>query len=37
MQWDDARFFLAFAREGSFNLAAKRLGADVRSCEPVLA
>lgn len=26
MQWDDARIFLAFAREGSFNGAAKRLG-----------
>lgn len=26
MQWDDARIFLAFAREGSFNAAAKRLG-----------
>lgn len=26
MQWDDARIFLAFAREGSFNNAAKRLG-----------
>lgn len=26
MQWDDARIFLAFAREGSFSNAAKRLG-----------
>lgn len=26
MQWDDARIFLAFAREGSFGAAAKRLG-----------
>ncbi len=26
MQWDDARIFLAFAREGSFGKAAKRLG-----------
>lgn len=26
MQWDDARIFLAYAREGSFNNAAKRLG-----------
>lgn len=26
MQWDDARIFLAFAREGSFSAAAKRLG-----------
>ncbi|MFT6304659.1 MAG: molybdate transport repressor ModE-like protein [Granulosicoccus sp.] len=26
MQWDDARIFLAVAREGSFNGAAKRLG-----------
>ena len=26
MQWDDARMFLAFAREGSFSAAAKRLG-----------
>ena len=26
MQWDDARIFLAFAREGSFSGAAKRLG-----------
>ncbi|MEZ6001934.1 LysR family transcriptional regulator [Hyphomonas sp.] len=26
MQWDDARMFLAFAREGSFSTAAKRLG-----------
>jgi molybdate transport repressor ModE-like protein len=26
MQWDDARFFLAVAREGSFSAAAKRLG-----------
>ena len=26
MQWDDARIFLAFAREGSFSSAAKRLG-----------
>ncbi len=26
MQWDDARMFLAFAREGSFTAAAKRLG-----------
>lgn len=26
MQWDDARLFLAIAREGSFNGAAKRLG-----------
>lgn len=26
MQWDDARVFLAFAREGSFSGAAKRLG-----------
>lgn len=26
MQWDDARLFLAFAREGSFSGAAKRLG-----------
>jgi len=26
MQWDDARMFLAFAREGSFSNAAKRLG-----------
>ncbi len=26
MQWDDARVFLAYAREGSFNNAAKRLG-----------
>ncbi|MCR9276476.1 MAG: LysR family transcriptional regulator [Pseudomonadaceae bacterium] len=26
MQWDDARLFLAFAREGSFSAAAKRLG-----------
>jgi DNA-binding transcriptional LysR family regulator len=25
MQWDDARIFLAFAREGSFSAAAKRL------------
>lgn len=25
MQWDDARMFLAFAREGSFSAAAKRL------------
>lgn len=26
MHWDDARIFLAFAREGSFSAAAKRLG-----------
>ncbi|MEH6810160.1 MAG: LysR family transcriptional regulator [Hyphomonas oceanitis] len=26
MQWDDARMFLALAREGSFSAAAKRLG-----------
>jgi len=26
MDWDDARLFLAFAREGSFSAAAKRLG-----------
>lgn len=26
MQWDDARIFLAFARDGSFSAAAKRLG-----------
>lgn len=26
MDWDDARMFLAFAREGSFSAAAKRLG-----------
>ena len=26
MQWDDARLFLSFAREGSFSAAAKRLG-----------
>lgn len=26
MQWDDARLFLAFAREGSFSGAARRLG-----------
>ena len=26
MQWDDARIFLAYAREGSFSSAAKRLG-----------
>lgn len=26
MHWDDARIFLAFAREGSFSSAAKRLG-----------
>ena len=26
MNWDDARIFLAFAREGSFGAAAKRLG-----------
>ena len=26
MHWDDARIFLAFAREGSFGAAAKRLG-----------
>ena len=26
MQWDDARVFLAFARDGSFSAAAKRLG-----------
>lgn len=26
MQWDDARMFLAFAREGSFSTAARRLG-----------
>lgn len=26
MQWDDARIFLAVAREGSFSSAAKRLG-----------
>ena len=26
MQWDDARIFLAVAREGSFSNAAKRLG-----------
>ncbi|MDZ7670314.1 MAG: LysR family transcriptional regulator [Gammaproteobacteria bacterium] len=26
MQWDDARIFLSFAREGSFSAAAKRLG-----------
>lgn len=26
MQWDDARLFLTFAREGSFSAAAKRLG-----------
>ncbi len=26
MDWDDARMFLAFAREGSFSSAAKRLG-----------
>ncbi len=26
MQWDDARIFLAVAREGSFSRAAKRLG-----------
>ena len=26
MQWDDARVFLAFAREGSFTAAARRLG-----------
>ncbi|MCP5087483.1 MAG: LysR family transcriptional regulator [Rhodobacteraceae bacterium] len=26
MHWDDARVFLAFAREGSFSAAAKRLG-----------
>ena len=26
MNWDDARIFLAFAREGSFGAAARRLG-----------
>ncbi len=26
MQWDDARIFLAVAREGSFSSAAKRMG-----------
>lgn len=26
VQWDDARILLAFARDGSFNLAARRLG-----------